>query len=285
MKLTNIYGLPDPIVRAVSNDTYRKVGDISVTGLIKSPRKVLLEARHDAEISEDVSERIWILLGQSVHAVLERATSEHHLSEEKLKAEVLGWTVSGQVDLLEGDMTLSDYKVTSVFSYLLGDKPEWGVQLNCYAWLYRKQGFKPKKLQIVAILRDWISSRAGQGDYPEAPIVVIPIKEWTDEGCQKYVEERVALHKSCLEIGDNDLPECTPQEMWERETTYAVKKCRAKRAVSGGAGFKSMAEAKVFINNNGAGLEIEERPGSRPKCERFCNAAPWCNQFKSFLEG
>ena len=31
-----------------------------------------------------------------------------------------------------------DYKVTSVWSLLLGEKPEWEKQLNTYAWLIEK---------------------------------------------------------------------------------------------------------------------------------------------------
>src|SRR3990167_5284371 len=122
MQLSNKYNLPDTIVSAVKNDSYSHSGAISITGLIRPPRMRSLEMRHDSEITIDASERIWSLLGQSVHAILARADTTNHLSEERLNAEVLGWKVSGQADLYSQDGTISDYKVTSVFSFLLGEK-------------------------------------------------------------------------------------------------------------------------------------------------------------------
>ena len=100
MNLTNKYNLPKPLVSAIKNDPYKQVGDISVTSLISAPRRRQLEIRHQEEITEDASDRIWMLLGTSVHAILERADTTDHLAEERLTAKVLGWTVSGQPDLL-----------------------------------------------------------------------------------------------------------------------------------------------------------------------------------------
>lgn len=103
MVITNKFNLPAPLVSAIKNDPYVHVGDISITSLIASPRKRQLELRHADEITEDASDRIWMLLGTSVHAILERADTRNHLTEERLTAKVLGWTVSGQPDLLGED--------------------------------------------------------------------------------------------------------------------------------------------------------------------------------------
>ena len=61
------------------------------------------------EITADISERIWILLGQSVHTILERANEGRKdvLSELRMYSEVLGWTVSGQPDSLCGRKSVS----------------------------------------------------------------------------------------------------------------------------------------------------------------------------------
>ena len=85
------------------NDPYKQVGDISITALISAPRKRQLELRHQYEITEDASERVYMLLGSAVHAILERADTKDSLPEERLTAEVLGWTISGQPDLLGPD--------------------------------------------------------------------------------------------------------------------------------------------------------------------------------------
>lgn len=273
MNITNVNNLPQPLVSAVRRDPYSSKADISITGLIRPPRMRVLEKRHDAEISVDVSERIWTLLGQSVHAILERADTSNHLAEERLSTEVLGWKVSGQVDLYSQDGTIQDYKVTSCYSFLLGDKPEWEQQINAYAWLYRKAGFPVKRAQIVAILRDWVSSKAGEEGYPKAPVLTVDIDLWADSKVQTWVEERVRLHQEAEDVPDDALPHCTDQERWSRPDTWAVKKEGNKKAY------------RVFTNPIDAadlaikhGMIVDHRKGENVRCERFCLAAPFCSQ-------
>jgi len=70
---TNVHRLPQSIVAAVTNDPYVGGGDISTTKLIDSPRIRQLTAINRDRITIDVSERVWSLLGQAVHTILERA--------------------------------------------------------------------------------------------------------------------------------------------------------------------------------------------------------------------
>ena len=74
MKITNISNLPKVIERAVINDPYDSSGsNISTTRLIAPPRIRVLEMRNWDLIEDDVSNRIFSLLGQSVHHILERS--------------------------------------------------------------------------------------------------------------------------------------------------------------------------------------------------------------------
>ena len=85
MNLTNKMNLPLAIKRAVENDPYDPSGsDISTTRLIAPPLIRYLEIKHKDEIEEDVSDRIWSLIGQSVHHIIERAETEKDLSEIRL---------------------------------------------------------------------------------------------------------------------------------------------------------------------------------------------------------
>ena len=101
MKLTNKYGLPEAFVRAVENDPYTKGGaDFSITQLISPARIGVLEQRHYAEIEEGASDRVFSLLGQSVHHMLERLRRDCDLVEKRFFATFLDYSVSGQIDLL-----------------------------------------------------------------------------------------------------------------------------------------------------------------------------------------
>lgn len=73
MKITNKYGLPQPVVDAVKNDGYTKGdADISVTELQDPPQMRFLKKKHDAELEEDAVDRLWSLYGQIAHGILER---------------------------------------------------------------------------------------------------------------------------------------------------------------------------------------------------------------------
>ena len=282
MIISNIHNMPVTFCQAVTYNSYKKVGHISITGLIQSPRMRILITRHDSEITEDVSERVWLLLGSAVHAVLERIDSDNHLLEERLTAEVDGWTISGKPDLLDPGGVLTDWKVTSVFAFLLGDKPEWIQQLNFYKWLYHKQGFKITKLQIIAILRDWSKMRARrESDYPQTAIHTIPITMLDIPAIEQTIRSLVHLHKTSEDLPDDQLPECTPAERWERPTTYAVKK---ETNIKAFRVFEDEATAKALLEEKGKGWIVEIRPGASIRCQEYCLAAHFCNQYQATIK-
>lgn len=79
MSFTNVHDLPQALVRAIENDPYSGTTDlkarrVSVTRLIAPPQIVKLQQEHP-DIEEDVSERLWSLLGSAVHAIIERASA------------------------------------------------------------------------------------------------------------------------------------------------------------------------------------------------------------------
>lgn len=77
--LTNKKNLNEAIVRAIKRDWYSGTGekrDYSVTQLLVPPKIYHLLNRHKDEVEEDVSERMFMLMGSAMHAILERA-NEH----------------------------------------------------------------------------------------------------------------------------------------------------------------------------------------------------------------
>lgn len=219
MQYTNKYDVPIEVIRAVQNDPYTK-GDgvvLSVTQLIKPPRIVALQAKHDDEISVDYRDEVFKLLGKGVHTVLENANmgDKNIVPEKRLYAEIDGWKISGQTDTMSlREKLLTDYKCTSVYA-VTSDKPEWEAQLNMYAWLWRKHGHQIDRLRILAILRDWRRSEADKKfDYPQTPVVSIDIPLWGFIRQDEFVRMRVNLHQDAAK--GRDLPDCTDEERWTR---------------------------------------------------------------------
>lgn len=281
-RITNLQGLPQPIVDAITNDPYDSgASDISITRLISPVRQVELIRRHADEITEDASDRIWAIMGQLGHSILERAAKDKNgkdsgnIAEKRLFAEVQGWKVSGQVDLISG--VLTDYKFTSTYAVKEGVKTEWVQQLNLNRWLAHKNGIAVEKLEIIAILRDWSKPEAMRNpDLPQAQVIVLPVEVWSLEAAEAFMEQRVWLHQSARAASDADLLECSSEEMWERPEKYAVKKIGGVRASKL---YDTEREARAAVKQ---GQEVEHRPGERPRCQSYCSASPFCSQFKAW---
>ncbi len=273
MNLTNTYNLPDAILQAVKNDPYKGGGDISVTKLIDAPQRRQLISKFKDAIVEDVSDRVWSLLGQAVHTILERA-NKSDIVEERLYAEVNGWQLSGQFDRIDlHGTTLDDYKVTGVYKAMAGDVKDWTWQLNILRWLAIQNGHKVDGLRIIAILRDWKKSESQRKqNYPIAPIVSIDIEVLPDDVIYQYICERISLHQKAS-AGEQVL--CTDDERWYEGTKWALMKKGGKRAIR-------VYENKDEIESPIAdGFFIEERKGGYKRCAEYCEVAPFCDQYQA----
>ena len=139
MKITNKYGLPEVIVRAIENDPYNNGGaDISVTSLIGPPQIRRLMQEHGDKVEVDVSDRLYSLMGQAMHRILEMADTTA-MVEERFFSDIVcahgQKSLSGQIDRYENGV-IQDWKFTSVWEYIFGLKPEREAQLNVLAAPY-----------------------------------------------------------------------------------------------------------------------------------------------------
>src|SRR3990167_3249850 len=273
MRWTNHHNIDQAIAQAVMNDDYELVGDISVTGLIRPPQIAALEAQHEDEIEQDVSDGLWRLLGQSMHQVLQTGRLAGTIQEHRLTVEVNGWQVSGAFDIYyEQSNTIKDFKVTSVWSYIFGGRSEWQAQVNLYAYLAEMNGIQVDELKIVMLLRDWNKSGLqGNADYPPIPFVEVGISKWPSEFTQRFLEERVTLHQSARE---GNYGPCSDEERWAQPETWAVQKVGAKRAWRV---FKNMEDA-VTLAGRAKGYTVEHRLGKNVRCEGYCNVRQFCKQ-------
>lgn len=276
MKVTNTTGLPQAIVDAVKNDSYsRGSADISVTELIGPPRKAALEHKHWDEMTEDASSRIWALMGQSIHTILERA-NRAGIAERRLSIDVEGWVLSGGMDLYDEDGILVDYKTCSAWSCKGGVKDEWEKQLNVYAEILRRYDYPVTGLKIVAILRDWSKLEAARdAEYPQSQVVSFQVELWQGERAKNYVRERVILHKQARV----SLPQCSDAERWAKPDTWAVMKHGAARAVRV---FESRTEAETYAERN-KDYVVVARQGESTRCRFYCSVAQFCSQHQDSL--
>lgn len=282
--LTNRMGLPQGILRAVLNDPYNSGEcDISVTRLIAPAyqRKLMEDPKIDQV--EDVSDRIWSLIGQATHNIIERAYPavrrhesvadflyEHgYLTEERLFTECEGWRISGAFDAYEFESkTMFDYKVTSSWSVIGDTKIEWEQQLNLLRLLAIRNGLVVDKLCIVAILRDWSKTKAKtDSSYPQAQVVVVDIPVWDISFAEEFLATRVRIHQ------DPNPSPCTFFERWQRDDVYAVMKEGRKSAVKL---HSTAVDADAHAETLGKGHSVVLRPGESVRCEGYCSVSHAC---------
>lgn len=258
--LTNKYGFPEPIVRAMDFSGYTKRGDISVTTLIDSPKVNILKTTQ--QYYEDISDMIWSLRGQALHVVLERSSLEidkfdidnalqaRYIAEKQMEIEFEGVKITGTADqiCMVNPETLYDYKDTSVWKVIkckkdidtvtnqiiyvpVGDAClDWKKQTNIYAWMLRKKyNIIVKKIRILVFLKDWKKQDMYRNsDYPERAIIMVDIPIYNDEVVEAYIKNRLNLHKAHNKLyregGIDNVPECEPEQRWKKDDTWKIMK-------------------------------------------------------------
>lgn len=294
-KLTNKQFLPEALVRAVAHDRYDGgTSDISITGLISPAQARKLREQHKDDIVEDAEERIWSMMGSAVHYVVENAVitmkkegdwdDDNCISEQRYYHDFGGYNISGQIDLYERNV-LYDYKLTSVYAIkaaIQEGKEEWDAQLNMQRWLMHHNGIEVREQFIVGIARDWNKHGALRDrDYPPRACL-IEIPKWSLDKIESYVQSRLNAHFS------EYTQLCTPEECWETPTKYALMKAGRVSAVRvmntedfimGYAVENDMTEVQDNKNVLKKGYSIEVRPGERKRCQDYCDAAPFCDQY------
>ena len=284
MKITNKHNVPVEVLNFLNRNKYSDGGsDITVSRLIGSPRRAILKKKHWTDIEVDISSQIASLLGTALHKIFEEGSEKEstHISEERIFLKVNGWVVSGQIDtqIVSSTITIRDYKSTSAWA-VMHEKVEWEQQTNLYAYLVeKKKGFKVKKVEIMALVRDWTRREAERNpDYPQCMIVTLTPPLWSMEDRERYLLERLDLHATSEtnSITDDDIGKCSPEEQWRKETKFAVMKNGGVRALKV---FDSEEEAKTFAAEK-KDVSVITRPAEATRCMNFCEVAPFCSQWK-----
>ncbi|MDD3347518.1 RNA-directed DNA polymerase [Oscillibacter sp.] len=138
MKITNALSLPAPFVSLAEGDEYPvAANEYRVTSLLKGTRETILERRHGAEITRDVSDMVWLLFGTAVHGILEQhQEGGSQLKEERIKVPFEEYVLSGKFDLYDDETKIvTDYKTASVWKIIFGDFSDWRRQTLIYSWI------------------------------------------------------------------------------------------------------------------------------------------------------
>ena len=213
-------------------------------------------------------------------------------AEERLFAKIdvdgKDYVISGQFDLVEGTR-LSDHKVVPIWDAIFQNSYEkYQYQLSMLVWIAKQNNIEITETYINAFYRDWHLAKyeedlqrsySGNTKHPSAPTANIKFDILDDKLIEEYIRERIRYFES------DTVPPCTDEEVWKTEDTWKVfNKPNLKRATRN---FNDQSEADAFLAAQRPKFKdayIEFHPGQRKRCKNYCDAAPFCEQYQSWLK-
>lgn len=283
--------LINTILRPEEEDHLKGI-DYSVTTLLRPPREVQLCKRHSKELPpRSLDNRLATFIGKAIHGAIEDSVKgmegykiEHRFEfDEPVGDDIV--KIAGTCDMYdEVNHRLIDHKTTTTFIYGGELKKEWVEQLNIYAYFLRRLGYQVDECIVNCVFKDWRpnAGRYKSTDYPSLPIMEFSFTPWSYEVEKEFYERKLKEHNDASKIEDDNLPECTADDMWIKPESYAVYRPGAAKAIRL---LSTEREAERYIRDKKlTGCQVEHRPGERTKCEKYCSAAPFCNQFKKWKE-
>jgi hypothetical protein len=114
--------------------------------------------------------------------------------------------------------------------------------------------------------------------YPAAPICIVDVPLWDSVKTEMYIRERLEMHRESKMRADfeEDLQNCSNEERWMSETTFAVKREGRKTAIRV---FKTIEEATELAEKEKG--YVETRLGEPKRCTGdFCGVSQWCAQYQ-----
>ena len=313
MKITNTTNISLPLAVWLANDEYdyvNKPNYISATTLIRPIKQTILSRRIlSKDRVMDVSDFLASSLGTAIHDSIEKAWSTKagpilkslgypekvadrvvvNPTEEQLKQDIIpvyveqrhmkeidGYIVGGKFDMVLEER-LKDYKTTSVWSYIFGNKDEdYSLQGSIYRWI-RPDIIKDDYTDIQFIFTDWQRSAAKQkpDTYPQQRVLEYPVKLMEIVDTEKWIRARLRELSRYMNLPEDQIPPCTDKELWRSETVYKyyADPNKTERATKN---FSTQLAANAHLNEKGKGIVIPV--AGEVKACAYCAAYDICKQ-------
>lgn len=292
MAYTNKQNIPKELAAAIAVDHYHdpndKPSDYSVTNLISPVQQTELIRRNktcSGFPQSDVLDNFNSWMGSVLHNAIEDAWKEGmgSIVEERFYTEIYDQILSGKVDCLDIESnTIQDWKTCKLYKVQSGDYTQWEQQANLYAMLARLNGYTIDKLTIVAMCLDWKKTESKyKKDYPQSPIVTIPLDVWSQEACMTFAKERITLRRLAKDMTSIQISKqipCSLEDQWSKPNKYAMTKPGNKKATKL---FNTEAEAHIYMQEKPQYKEytLALRQSAKTRCEDYCDAKNYCHQY------
>jgi len=285
-KITNKKNLPTQLVRAVEREYTYQPKRYSITSLLDTHRILQLKRRYHDELSQDVSDMIWMIFGSGIHKAIEDAgvePGEH--AEKRLEYQFGEYTLSGIVDFIdENNGVILDWKTTSLWTWIYkSNHDKWLKQLQLSALLwYKNSGQWISKGQIGALLKDYKKKPFPDDNYPDSELQIIDFDLGTPEEIEAWVISTFEEIQMYEKFDDDQLPMCSLEDRWNTGNKYAVIEKGKKRAVRV---YDNEEDATRHVSQaftDGIKMDIEFRPGEDKRCKDYCPVKHFCSHGRQY---
>lgn len=192
--------------------------------------------------------------------------------------ELDGYLISGKFDFV-GDGALQDFKSTGTWKYKDLDKADkdYRIQGSIYKVL-NKDIITNDHLTIIFWFTDWSETRAkSDPKYPKSAILPHKVKLMSEEETINFMRAFISEIEKYKDTPEPELPECTPEQLWQDPPTYKYYKNPEKNRTRSTANFDNFPEAQLRFINDGAVGAIVTVPGKVKAC-KYCKAFDVCTQ-------
>ena len=315
--ISNNSNIPLAIAVGLVDDEYDYVDDpkyISATSLLRPVKQIVLAKRVTASTPIDLEDKVASFMGTSLHANLEHAWTyrcKENLKklgypdkmiektvvnpetvsdgdipiyvEQRTKRKIGDYTIGGKYDLIiNGE--LNDYKSTSVYTWIHGDKDEdYKLQGSIYRWL-NSDKITSDYIRINFIFTDWQKVHAlSDPNYPKSRVQYKDIQLLSLEETERYIKNKIQQIEKYNNASEIQIPECTDAELWRSKGKYKYYADASKTSGRSTKNFDDASTANNYwkVTKQGKGIVIYA-PGEVKRCS-YCPASSVCKQRLRYL--
>lgn len=293
---------------------------ISVTDLLQPIRSLILTRRlkqKQVKGSVDIAELVPSRLGSAVHTAVEVAwlgnrdkamlklgipqkqidrvrlnpdidsvdlDNPNYINifiEQRSSMEIEGFTLSGKFDVVDQGQ-LEDVKTTKTYSWIKGtNNDRYRYQGSMYRML-NPTIITNDHMNVQYLFTDWSPYKAqADKDYPPKRVMAKRLRLLSIADTEEFVRTQLQTIKRYQQLPQEELPNCTPKELWQDPAKWAYYKnknslTRATKL------FDNPADAASRNAADGAKGVIIKRDAEPTFC-KYCDARPICTQAEYFV--
>jgi hypothetical protein len=291
---------------------------VTATEILRSMRSIILsrqlaaEKAKDEVVTRDIEEKAASSLGTAVHSSVEHAWRAHYqlamknlgygselidkvaispkkpkegdlniYFERRTSKQIEGFTLSGKFDMVM-DGTVRDIKTTKAYTYMKGSQDnKYRMQGSIYRWL-NPDIITNDTMMVDYYFTDWnpvTYKRDKEKNYPPARMLEKSFILLSAEDTEQFIRDRLQEIKHYTGRDQNQLPLCTPEELWQNPSQWEYWSKPTNQKCS--KLFKTREEADTWLISKGVGF-IQERQNEPTFC-KYCDAQTICKQAQQYI--